>query len=493
MIKRNTTVSINGDKFLINGNITYTKNAGYPNASDKLHGRLMMMKSANCIFDDERYPEWGSNENPYFGTVSWDYPDQRWNPDRNTDEFIAELPNYKKYGLSAIYINLMGNQPTGVAAGHPWINCAYTPKGELKSSYMSRIKRILDVADDLGLVVVVGLFYPIVDRNVMVQDSFEKDNVLLRKCIVNVMHFLVDTGHRNLLIEIGNESNQNCYNHRLLMGENVDKAIKIAKEACEGIFPVSTSMCWFHPLPKNAFESGDFILLHAPHADYKLAGDYIKEVKEKVGFSKPIILKEDMSVFCMAAALENGAGFGLYHQGVNNHFEGFQTIPINWRICTVAKWNYFYQLARLSGSVLPERPEDMKDAPDTKVTGIKDFDVIDDIDSFNVKLEAAPYYSYEYPLFLQRVEYFIDGILVKSKGNINQYNKLDKPADFSLYGEDLKNGMLDFDIRKLNKGEHKLLIIPYYIDQWERTEEAGFKPGFRDRTGKVFEINFILK
>lgn len=142
-----------------------------------------MLKSANCIFDDERYPEWGSDENPYFGYVSWDYPDGKWDPERNTNEFIAQLPIYRKHGLLLVNVNLMGNQPTGRAGGHPWINSAYSPMGDLKPEYMKRLFRILNEVDKLGMVLMVGLFYPRMDRIVMVQDSVEKDDALIQKCI----------------------------------------------------------------------------------------------------------------------------------------------------------------------------------------------------------------------------------------------------------------------------------------------------------------------
>ena len=502
MLSRKTVVGIQGNCFTINGALTYTAQAGYPNASPLLRGRLMMMKSANCIFDDARYPEWGSDKTPYFGHVSWDYPDGPWDPERNTREFIAQLPNYKACGLSAIYVNLMGNQPTGVAAGHPWINCGYTPLGDLKPEYAKRLCAVLDAADELGLAVFVGLSYPIVDRNVMVQDSNEQDDLLIQRMISNTVSYLALTGHRNILIEIGNESNQNCYNHRMLMGEGIKQAIAIAKKACRGLFPVSTSVCYFHDLPVDALADGDFYLLHAPHAIPSLAANYIRQVQERLGNDKPIILKEDMSVMCMMEALSLGVGFGLYHQGVNNYCEGFQTIPINWKINTVGKWNYFSQLARLSGQPMPERPMDLPDAPCAQLEGLEAGQQVADLGSLHLHFTAPAYYSKEYPLFLQRVEYFVDGVPVKAAGCINQFNCPGKPVphfettpapvSFDLTGEDLTHGVAGFDARNLPKGQHTITAIPYYIDQWELSSRQELKVGFRERPGTVLEIPFEL-
>ena len=94
-----------------------------------------MPKSANWIFDDARYPEFGSDDSSYFGSVSWDYPNGKWDPDCNADESIAQLPTYWKHCLMMVNVNLMDNQPVGRAASHRWINSVFTAKGDLKPAY----------------------------------------------------------------------------------------------------------------------------------------------------------------------------------------------------------------------------------------------------------------------------------------------------------------------------------------------------------------------
>ncbi len=55
-----------------------------------------------ALFDDE---------NPQTRSL-WRYPDgSEFNPDRNTEEFIAALPLYKAYGLIAFTINLQCGAP----------------------------------------------------------------------------------------------------------------------------------------------------------------------------------------------------------------------------------------------------------------------------------------------------------------------------------------------------------------------------------------------
>src|ERR1017187_9399366 len=102
-----TVVGIRGPLFTINGRPTYTPEAGFPNADPNLIGTLLNVRAVQAVFDDANYPKQGSKQNPYktaglMGDVSWDYPDTRkWDPERNTREFIAELPEWRSTGLLA--------------------------------------------------------------------------------------------------------------------------------------------------------------------------------------------------------------------------------------------------------------------------------------------------------------------------------------------------------------------------------------------------------
>ncbi len=44
----------------------------------------------------------------------WKYPDtDKWDAERNTREFIAAMPEWRKHGLLAITLNLQGGSPQG--------------------------------------------------------------------------------------------------------------------------------------------------------------------------------------------------------------------------------------------------------------------------------------------------------------------------------------------------------------------------------------------
>src|SRR3954447_2379610 len=79
-LRRNTVVSIRRDQFLINGKVTYPKRIW---EGKKIEGLLMNSRVVQGIFDDEN-PE---------TVTKWAYPDTgKWDPDRNTAEFIAAMP-----------------------------------------------------------------------------------------------------------------------------------------------------------------------------------------------------------------------------------------------------------------------------------------------------------------------------------------------------------------------------------------------------------------
>src|SRR5919109_1532770 len=144
---RATAVAIVRDEFHINDKPTY---AGRTWRGNKIQGLLLNSRMVQGIFDD-RNPETAGK---------WAYPDtDKWDAERNTREFIAAMPEWRRHGLLAFTINLQGGSPQGYSKEQPWHNSAITPDGSLRPEYMARLEKILDRADDLGMVAIVGLFY----------------------------------------------------------------------------------------------------------------------------------------------------------------------------------------------------------------------------------------------------------------------------------------------------------------------------------------------
>ena len=142
-----TRVAITGEDFLIDGQPTY---AGRVWRGHRIEGLLFNARMVQATFDDQ---------NPATRR-RWSYPDTgEWDPERNTGEFLAMLPEYRRHGLLGVTVNLQGGSPEGYSRQQPWENSAFDPDGILRPAYMDRLRRILDRADDLGMVAIVGYFY----------------------------------------------------------------------------------------------------------------------------------------------------------------------------------------------------------------------------------------------------------------------------------------------------------------------------------------------
>ena len=97
----NTTVTIVGEDFYINGRPTYV---GRNWRGHRIEGLLLNSRMVQATFDDR-------NTNTI---ARWAYPDTgRWDADRNTREFIAAMPDWRRHGLLAVTLNLQGGSPEG--------------------------------------------------------------------------------------------------------------------------------------------------------------------------------------------------------------------------------------------------------------------------------------------------------------------------------------------------------------------------------------------
>jgi len=160
---RRTEVSIRGEQFLINGKPTY---AGRSYRGMRIEGLLMNVRAVQATFDDLNPQTRGR----------WAYPDTgKWDAGRNTREFVAALPEWRRNGVLAFTVNLQGGSPEGYSKDQPWENSAIDAEGNLREAYMKRLAQVLDRADELGMVAIVGYFY-------FGQDQRVKDEAAVRPC-----------------------------------------------------------------------------------------------------------------------------------------------------------------------------------------------------------------------------------------------------------------------------------------------------------------------
>lgn len=352
-----TTVSIDSEKFLIDGVPTHP---GRMYKGSPVEGLLFNNRVVQALFDDE---------NP--DTVhQWVYPDTGvWDPDRNVTELCEALPDYKAHGCDAVTINLQGGMPiTKTEMVQPWLNTAIGPQGELKPAYCERLERILHAADEAGVIVIVGLYY-------FGQDKYINDEEAVKRGVVNISEWLLKSGYENILIEINNETDIPHYVHDILKPHRIHELIALCKSVThEGRrLIVSTSFAGgaYHMrsngvlnrddveglkkgLPTEAaVEVSDFVLVHTNEHDMKTTRDVVRGVRELAAFKQrpmPICINEDsVSVTNLFAALDVYAPWGYYDQGENNYCDGYQSVPVNWKINTPNKRAFFDGVAEITG------------------------------------------------------------------------------------------------------------------------------------------------
>ena len=340
-IKRKTTISITGEKFLINGVPTFK---GHSWKGYRLEGLLPNSRMVQGIFDD-------LNDST---RSLWAYPDTKtWDANRNTNDFIREMKGWHKKGLLAFTINLQGGSPQGYSKDQPWENSAIDPVGNLRAAYMSRLEKILDKSDELGMVTILGFFY-------FGQDERVKDEDAVKNGVRNVLKWLSERKYTNVLIEINNECNIK-YDHGILKPDRVHELIEMAKgfSSNGNRFLVSTSYGGGNVPSAAVIKASDFILLHGNGVG-KPEGiiDQVNKTRKVEGYTpKPIVFNEDdhfdfdkpMNNFIAATSVYASWGYFDYRMKGESFNEGYQSVPVDWGINSDRKKGFFNLVETIFG------------------------------------------------------------------------------------------------------------------------------------------------
>ncbi|HEX4949915.1 MAG TPA: hypothetical protein VFZ34_24830 [Blastocatellia bacterium] len=335
-----TNVSIQGDRFFINGRPTYE---GRSYKGMKIEGLLMNSRMVQGIYDD-RNPETRSR---------WNYPDTgKWDAERNTREFIAAMPGWRKHGLLAFTINLQGGSPQGYSQAQPWHNSAIEADGSLRADYMKRLERIINKADQLGMVVILGYFY-------FGQDQRLQDEAAVKRAVVNATNWLQQKGWRNVLVEVNNECNVNRYDHDILKPHRVHELINLVKATTNKgrRFLVGTSYGGNAIPTTNVVQASDYLLLHGNGVtNPNRIAEMVEITRRDPAYRPmPILFNEDdhfdfdKPVNNMMKAVSAYASWGYFDPGKSDYNDGYQCPPVNWGINTERKKAFFNLLKEVTG------------------------------------------------------------------------------------------------------------------------------------------------
>jgi hypothetical protein len=359
-----TEVSIRGTEFLIDGQPTY---AGRTCEGHSVQGLLFNVRAVQATFDDAN-PETRRH---------WAYPDTgEWDPQRNTDELCAALPSWRDHGILALTVNLQGGGPLYVPEIYAaYDNNGFTPQGALKPDYAQRLNQVIERADELGMVVIVGLFYWVMLNKM-------DDEAAIWRAADEALAFLESTGRRNLLIELANEIDVvvDRTPYDLFAANRVHEMGAKLREAHPGLL-YSTSgggvnaESWRGMPSPEMVETFDYVLIHGngtrpPQLEAAIHALY--DMPAYQAAPKPVVINEDSpAVPNMEVAWRNRVSWGYYDQGFEGQADdpyvhyaprprwntgpyeelnGFQTPPVNWTINTPFKRRFFQRVAEITGA-----------------------------------------------------------------------------------------------------------------------------------------------
>jgi hypothetical protein len=352
-----THIAISGTDFTINGKPTH---AGRSFNGSRIEGLLFNVRAVQATFDDS---------NPVTRPL-WAYPDTgEWDARRNVNEFCAALPAWRERGVLAVTVNFQGGGPRYFPEVYDaYDNTAFTPDGDLKPDWARRMRQVFDRADDLGMVVIAGIFYW---RHV----SKLNGDKAIRRAAESALQFIADSRCRNVMIELANE-NQEQWPWEMLRPSQAHRFLTDLRStfASQSLL-WSTSVVGHQLLPPDAMiEASDYILIHGNGMKPDEMGPYVAKIRASAAYlahPKPIVWNEDSpNVGNLDAAVACGTSWGYYDQGFGSGWwgdiwvdyrsreretryedlSGLQTPPINWGINTSLKRAFFDRVAEITGA-----------------------------------------------------------------------------------------------------------------------------------------------
>ncbi len=299
-----THLTIEGEKFLINGKLTYSEIEGTrPDA----HGFLMNARFIQGIFDDamepERFARWGHGE---------------WDPMANTERLIAALPEWYRYGLRAFTTGFQGGGPCFTIQNHTIQNNPFGEDGlTLDADYAERMDKLIRGADAVGMIVIVSFFYGS-------QTRWLKDGKAIRNAVTTASRFL--KGRPNVIIEVANEMNIGSFaNHPIIREpEGMAMLLDLARKESGGL-PCGCSGGGGY-YNREVAEASDVILIHGNGCTRQRYHNMIQEV-QSWNLNRPIVCNEDsQAIGQLQVAYKTQTSWGYY----NNMTK--QEPPADWGI-----------------------------------------------------------------------------------------------------------------------------------------------------------------
>lgn len=341
-------ISIQGSDFCLDGKPLHQ---GRVWNGISLKGLLLNSRMVQGAFDDAN-PE---------TRAQWAYPDGTpFDPERNTAEFLENMPLWKAHGLDAFTYNLQGGSPRGYSKEQPWLSSGLNADGTLKPDYLRRWEAIISRADELGLVVILGIFY-------FGQEPRLDGESAIRSATERVVDWIIQRRWRHVLLEINNECDVPRYRFDISRPARVHELITLAQERSTGRVDtpagrllVSTSYGGGTIPRPNVVGCADYLLIHGNGVkEPRRITEMVAQTRDVEGYrGQPILFNEDDHFDFgqpdnnFVAALRAGAGWGYFDWRMPGEgFEqGYQSLPVDWGINSDRKRGFFNLVKAMTGA-----------------------------------------------------------------------------------------------------------------------------------------------
>lgn len=115
--------------------------------------------------------------------------------DQTAKDLVEQLPAFRNSGINAVSVFFMGSRYGDVKG--------YRPDASLDPVYAARMGRIIQAADELGMVVVVGCLYWSESRAKEDLGKWKQDDA--NRAVANTVRWLKEHDYRNVLVDVDNE------------------------------------------------------------------------------------------------------------------------------------------------------------------------------------------------------------------------------------------------------------------------------------------------
>lgn len=166
---------------------------------------------------------------------------------QTTQDLIDHLPQYKDYGVNTVSVFFMGSRFGDVQG--------YRPDSTLDPVYSARMAKIIEAADQHGMVVLVGCLYWSKSRAKEPLQAWQQADA--NRAVANTVAWLKEHNYRNVFVDVDNEG---------MAHDATGWSIREMIDACHVVDPTIMVAYNDHdPAPENA----DLFIHHSPKVEGK--------------------------------------------------------------------------------------------------------------------------------------------------------------------------------------------------------------------------------